>query len=51
MGEELLYDYGDFYWDELTPLSRWLQARLPKGSWAYSLNARLNPRRAVIDWL
>lgn len=49
-GEELFYDYGQPYWDELTPLSRPLQARLPKDSLLFALNARLNPRRVVIDW-
>ena len=50
-GEELLYDYGAAYWDPLTPLSRRLHAALPEGSPLYVLNARLNPKRFIIDWL
>ena len=49
-GEELLYDYGSDYWDALTPLSRPLHAVVPRDGTLYKLNARLNPRRAAIDW-
>lgn len=50
-GEELLYDYGTDYWDGAAPLSTQVQQFAPRGSAAFWLNARLNPRRLVIDWL
>ena len=50
VGDELLYEYGAAYWDELTPLFPRLHARLPEDSVPFVLNARLNPRRVLIDW-
>jgi SET domain-containing protein len=48
-GEELLYDYTASYWDPLTPLVPALHEAVPRGSPLYKMNARLNPRRAIID--
>jgi len=53
-GEELLYNYGTGYWDPITPLNRRLEAVLRErgadDSPLYKLNARLNPRRVLIDY-
>lgn len=49
-GEELLYDYGEDYWDRLMPLFGSLQRVLPEESLLWRLNARLNPRRLQVDY-